>query len=103
MPCGMCSLAATWLKKSAHLVAGTRQGSRGAGSRAGCAAITTAGVTISRIVGGVRPSSRLLRLLRGRHASSIVSGLGRGRGGRRGSTLLVLGLLLLLRLVVFEA
>ena len=96
MPCEMCSLAAMF-GKSAHLIACSRQGSRGAGSRAGCAAISTAGIAISSIVGGVGPSSGWLRLLRGCHVSSIVSGLGSGSG------LLVLGLLLLLLLVILEA
>ena len=85
--------------KSAHLIACSRQGSRGAGSRAGCAAISTAGIAISSIVGGMGPSSGWLRLLQGCHVRSIVSGLGRGSG----SGLLVLGLLLLLRLVILEA
>ena len=84
------------LGESAHLVACSRQGSRGAGSRAGCAAVSTAGIAISSIVGGVGPSSWRLRLLRGCHVSSTVSGLSRGRG----SGLLVLGLLL--RLVILE-
>ena len=79
--------------------AGSRQGSRSAGSGAGAAAICAAAVTVAGIVGCMRSSRG--RLLRGHIGRGAVLGL--GRSGRLLRRLLRRLLLLLRLLVVLEA
>ena len=85
--------------ESAHVVAGSRQGSGRAGSGAGGAAVRAAAVAVASIVGCM--GGRGGRLLGSRIGGGAVLGL--GRGGRLGLRLWLLLLLLRRLLVILEA